>query len=235
MEPADRFGHQEAVVKPDLCMGLSRLFGSFGFLFVAGSIAWLLKLHWGYNSIETMGQAWHTGAKGKAIILIPSVAGLLGLAVGQGVGVAVKVKDDGLALRINILWHLIANGLLGWVCCSLTLVALKLRDRNSVTAFMKQEGMRYNFSAILIALVGCSLIAVLMWALVGSLRRTRDERWQVASLLLSEAVGVSMGVIQSHFWSLSVPVGALVGFLFPLFLLPVSNSMWQKDQALRGS
>jgi multisubunit Na+/H+ antiporter MnhG subunit len=41
--------------------------------------------------------------------------------------------------------------------------------------------------------------------------------------MLTEAVGVSMGVIQSQYWSLFVFVDALLGFLFLLVLSPVSR------------
>lgn len=221
-----------ALPMPHLCMGLSRFLGNIGYFTVAVGLFKYLAAHWGY-SFEIVGEAWEAGGKGKALVLLPAFAGFLGLAIGQGIGASIKIKSDRVSMKINVLWHLFANGQIGWIALSLTLMSASLRDKSAGIAFMKQQGIQYSLSAVLVAAIGSSLVAFIMWPFVLNPLRQRDERWRVGTMLFSLLVGVSMGIAQASMWGLSIPFGAVFGFLLLLFLIPVSSSMWTKDQAKR--
>jgi hypothetical protein len=180
-----------------------------------------------------VGEAWEAGPKGKALVLLPAFAGLLGLAIGQGIGASIKIKSDRLSMKINVLWHLFANGQIGWIAFSLALMSATLKDKSAGIAFMKQQGIQYSLSAVLVAAVGCSLAAFIMWPFVLNPLRRRDDGWRAWVVLLSLLLGVSMGIVQAIIWRFSIPFGAVFGFLLMLLLMPVSSPMWERDQARR--
>lgn len=217
---------------PHLCMGLCRCFGTIAYFAVAIGLFKYLASRWGY-SFELVGQAWEAGAKGKALVFIPSLVGLLALAFGQSIGAAVAVASDRVSMRVNVLWHLFANGQIGWITLSLTVMSLTLRDKSVGIAFMKQHGIQYGLSAASVAAVGCSLIAFIIWPFVLNPLRQRDERWRAGTMVAAILLGISMGIAQSSLWGLSIPIGGAIGFLFAIFLIPASSSMWEKDQSRR--
>jgi len=217
---------------PDLCVGLCRFLGTLAGLAASLGLFKVLAGRWGY-SFETVGQAWQAGAKGKALLLFSGLAGLLGGLIGQSVGASIRIKNDQVALRINVLWHLIANGQIGWIGSALALLTLTMRDKNATIAFMKLHGLRFGLSAMLISAVGSTFLAPVIWAFLASPRRLRDESWRAGVTVISFSVGISIGLLQSHLWGLSMPRGAILGFLFGLFLIPASSHMWQRDQQMR--
>jgi len=217
---------------PHLCMGLSRCFGTIAYFAVAIGLFKYLANRWGY-SFELVGQAWEAGAKGKALVFVPGFVGLFGLALGQSIGASVRVTSDRASMRINVLWHLFANGQIGWITLSLTVMSLTLRDKTTGIAFMKQHGIQYGLSAASVAAIGCTLIAFVMWPFVLNPLRQRDERWRVGTMVGALLVGISMGITQSFMWGLSIPIGGAIGFLLAIFLIPASSSMWEKDQSRR--
>jgi hypothetical protein len=215
-----------------LCMGLCRFFGGLGFLAPALGLFYALKQQWGID-VQRIGEIPALGARGWALLLIPTAVGLIGILLGQLAGTAIRIRSDEASRKLNVLWHYTANGSLTWMLLSGFEVTFTFRAKPAVQAFMLRSGTLYFVSAWFVALAGCALIALIAEGRPAPPYGPDGGERSAFAGVGPLAIGILMGVGQALYWGHSTLGGALTGFALPLLVTGLSTRMWRRDQAMR--
>ncbi len=215
---------------PYLCMGLSRFIGGVFFLFIGFTVFSYLNKAWQLG-VEVMMDVQKIGPKGYVAIVISVIAGLIGLLIGQVIGAAIKIRSDALSEHLTIGWHYLANTTLIWLFLSGVSVSMSL-GKSGTESFFYGQGRNFFTTVIIIATIGGQLIS---WSLYfsGTIIRSGNPLGRLLSRILPIFIGVLMGIIQSSYYGLSIIFGAIIGFILPYILIPISARLWRKDSMMR--
>ncbi len=216
---------------PFLCMGICRFLGTVGFFGCGWPAFRAAQAHW-HLRFERLDELAKLGRSGALALGVSVMVGFVGLAIGQRLGMGIRVRDNATSLRINVLWHCLANGSIIWLAYSGVLCAVAIGDRQLVQHFAREYGTAFFLSCAVIGLAGSVTIALCIGRLLTSGAR-RDGAGEKLMLILPFIVGIPMGLLVTAIWQLPSLGGAIFGFLFPSSLTTLAGGMWDRDQAMR--
>jgi hypothetical protein len=212
------------------CFGLMRFFGSIGFLCLA------LGLFYGANhglglGIDPM-DPFEASHRIKAIVLMvaSTVAGLIGLVLGQAFGASIPVRSDKADAVICCVWHFGANGSILWLATTGANLTFSL-GKDGAKALVDARGP-YTFAMFVLTIGLLVAVAIgLMYIELGRsfIRRGEDQAAIIIPWLLALLAGAIAGVLQSWILKLSMLPGLLAGLAFTLMLVTLSSSMLMSD------
>lgn len=154
------------------------------------------------------------GTKGWGIVGLCGFVGLIGLLLGQAVGSSIRIKENSTSLRLNILWHCVANGCMVWIADAGILCGLAIGDRTRLAEFSKQYGESYFWSVLAVAVAGSMAMAALLGE-ISTRRHGHNDAGEKVMLALPLLVGLPMGLVQAHLWNLPQVGGAIHGSRLP--------------------
>lgn len=211
-------------------MGLVRFIGSIFFLAFSLKTFSYLNNEWGLN-VKILMDLQYLSWKGYGAFFISMIAGLIGLVMGQIIGMEIKIENDELAEQLTIRWHYLANTNIIWL--ALSGAALSLSKMNYLQFFAETSGKSYFYVAIAVATVGSQLI-VASFGFSGRIIKNIDTQFgSILSIALPIIIGVLMGGIQSYMYRLNLLVGIIVGLILPFIMIPISIQMWRGDMMMR--
>jgi len=219
----------ERKTNPNLCMGISRLFGSIVFLIVS---IWVFSYFNGVwkLGVEELIDIKDAGAAGYGALAIAIVAGLIGLLIGQGIGTSVKISSDDLATHITVGWHYLANTSIYWVLASSVAASLVLGD--SAEYFFQRNANEFFITGLVLSAIGSQVI---VWGnFIGVQMMKRGNPFGVFIIKVFPIItGVMMAVLHLGAFGINPVIGIAAGFILPFIIIPMCAKMWRKDMLLR--
>lgn len=215
----------------DVSPALIRFFGFLGFM------------TFGLGAMEFGNKVFHIGMdlcnplflfrwEVKEIMLLGAslVFAFIGMFIGWGIGVNIKVRNPKVENIINILWHYGANGSVIWILYSLSILSLAVGKEGA-----KEILLTFGCSKLFWGMVGIGLIGSWLISLTVSLigRMYSNEVGYLSSYLLLVIVGLCMGTLQSVVFSIPLLYGAGIGFFFPFVLVLISTYTQKRDEQSR--
>jgi hypothetical protein len=217
--------------RPYMCMGLARIIGSIlGFCALLFVFNWLnQKWHLGINRMIDMQTI---GTKGYGALALAGVAGLIGAIIGQGIGGAIKVKNDSVAAAITAYWHYIANYSIAWFL-TIPVGFTLLLGKENVKAFFLSTGDSFTYLFLALGAINGILVCLTM-SISGNMMNRGNPLGELIARL--GPVVVSAACCSSIFVLYALPPypGIVIGVILPFILIPICSNMWRKDMINRN-
>jgi hypothetical protein len=166
-------------------------------------------------------------------LLIASVAlGFLGMVLGWGAAVQVKVRHESTNHTIALLWHCVACGSLIWVTL-LGLILQKLYGREGCIALVRSLGeVRFMVWVLGAGTVGCLAIGC-SWLLARLMPMGGPPR-ALACFLVALPITATMAYLTFAALSIESRLWLLVSLLMPAVLVPTCAYMIHRDRRGQG-
>jgi len=218
--------------KRDVCPALFRFFGFLGFMvFGLGTMSLGIKIFhldidlWNF-SLSTLGK------KGIILTVVSFLLAFIGMIIGWGIGVGIRIRNKRVADIINTLWHYGANGSIIWVTLFSMAFTLILGKEGAKEFLLLFGPLRFFLILISISVIASWLIGIAVF-LISRIIIKRDEVSYALSWLVSIIIGLFMSTMQSRIFDISILYGIGIGFLFPIFLIPITNYTQMRDEQTR--
>ncbi len=207
-----------------------RFWGSIGFLSVALGIFYGVNrgLELGVDPMDPFEATHRTTA--IVLVVASTVAGLIGLVIGQAIGASIPVRSDKIDAAICCVWHFAANGSILWMATTAACLTFSL-GQDGAKALVQAHGP-YSFAALVFAigLPTAVVIGAMHFGLGRFLfRRALEQTAAILPLLLALLAGGAAGLLQSWILKIGLVPGLLTGVMFALMLVPVSSGMLMSD------
>ena len=205
-----------------LSMPLVRFFGSLAFMiFGLGSFLILGTKYLGFSYNELMNPFHGLGGKGVGLLIMSLTIGVVGaIAVGWPIGAMIKMYNERTKQIVSLLWHYGANGSAGWAFISFSALFLTVGQAGMEEMYLSIGTMGLSIVLLGIGMLGGWFVGFLIMLTKGK---------HLLSSILPIAVGLSMGFLQSKVLDVPYYFEMIAGFIYPFFLIPVSNRTMKRD------
>jgi len=170
------------------------------------------------------------GAKEIAFIVGAFVLGFLGMFIGWGIGISIKVRSETTDFVISSLWHYLANGSILWILIWIMYLTKTIGKENA-REFAESVGTLPWICLFAIPTVGWLLIAGFL-ILIGLLNE-RHKPMLLPCLIPSVPIVTGMNYIQLHLFGMEGNAWIVMGIVMPIILIPFCTFMIMRDKFQR--
>ena len=198
-----------------LSIALVRIFGCSG-----GIILFLGSVYFGDKNF---------GLKGMELFVVSLFSAITGFAIGAIIGSHIEIRNQNALNILNTFGIFCMNGLFIWTLISSTIFHWAI-------GIKEIENWVYDFGPFrfYLFLFGIGLFGSLLVSLMSMLGRkmvfSGHESRLPLILLLDIIVGLCTGIVQSIIFDIHIFFGIVIGFLFPLVLIPICSYTITKDE-----
>jgi len=215
-----------------ICYGLTRLVGAGGFGIAVVMVFFVAHSAFGV-SFENTSSFNDLSRRQIVVAVVATVAGLLGLLIGQGIGASMPVRNDRTSELIDSLWHISANTVIVWIPAAGLLLGLAM-GREAMAAFWQSQGLlEMIWLWCLLPMTAGLVMASLLWFALQVLPDFGGGPVVLVLSRLSPLVVFGLGGIHAasrlglaYAWGLPLA-------LLPIVILPLSAQTMKKDRDRR--
>lgn len=171
------------------------------------------------------------GVKGIALVVVAFFIAIIGMLIGNGVGISIRVESKKTDFVISTLWHYVANGSILWILLWVMYLT-KTIGRENAKEFAESVGALPWICLLVIPIAGCLLIAGSL-LLIGLLN-DRHKPMLLPCLIPSVPIAMMMGYIQLYLFRMQGILWVIAtGIILPVILIPFCTFMIMRDKFQR--
>jgi hypothetical protein len=158
------------------------------------------------------------------------VFAFIGMFIGWGIGLNIKIRNPKVESIINTLWHYGANGSIIWTLFSIGILSLAI-GKEGVKEFL----FTFGYTSFLLVMIGIGLTGSWLISWIASFigRMYNNEMGYLLSYSFLIIVGICMGIAQSVVFDIPLLFGVGIGFFFPFVLVLISTYTQKRDERIK--